>query len=553
MRRQALLASILTLGLGLRAWGMFWGLYDADVSRRPHPDEWTIYWLFHWFTANGNLDPCPNAKTACFLDWGTLYPYIAYAVHWLLLPLQALTPAHSFGPQADTEFVWTVIAGRTTSLVLSTLTIFVVYKLAARAYDEQTGLVAAGITSVSALLIQLAHFGTPDSTTIFLLTCTLYLIVRATEAPDIKVFALAGLLLGLSIGSEYHMVLLAIPLCVAWWGNTENRNPRFLAVAAVAALAAYAVSNVYALVHISSFISATEHTLRIRTVDSSVQYGDRWAAFGPAWLYVIRFPLGYGVGFALAGAMLAGTVWAIIRRTGSDWVLLAWLFAYFMLVTLSPAKFMRYSAPLLPVLAAFTGRAVCDLLRARAMSIARGGLALVTAVAIVTLAYDAAYDGLFSVTDSRLAAAQWVTRHAPPSTRIQFEQLPNGLINLPYFFDGGRYQPCFSEFQSSRLADGARYVLTDSYDLEEHPRILQADVTAFRSTLARDKALRIALTVHHVPELLGWQFPIDGSPHDWRYPSHVITVYASAGNASAVGPSCYPSLAAAHAALYPAQ
>lgn len=287
-------------------------------------------------------------------------------------------------------------------------------------------------------------------------------------------------------------------------------------------------------------------------MDSGLQYGNRWSVFGPAWLYVIRYPLGYGVGFALTAWMLAGACWSLVRRTRADWVLLSWLIVYFVLVSISPAKFMRYSAPLLPVLAVLSGRLMLDLLRMTRPWVRLSTGALMLAAVLFTLVYDGAYVSLFSPTDSRLSAVQWLQRRGPAGTDVVFDQLPNGLINLPYYFAAAGYRPCFSLFRPAALSNQARYVATDNYDLEEHPRITQAAVNSFHHVLQNSGSYRLLLRVHHVPTFLGMTFSIDGSPHDWRYPSHVITVYAkvptTAGTSSG---SCFPTLAAAHDALYP--
>ncbi|MGH2443237.1 MAG: hypothetical protein ACRDFX_08745, partial [Chloroflexota bacterium] len=73
--RRLLLGAILLLGLGLRLWGITWGLHNATITRRPHPDEWVVYYLSQWFQHNHNLNPCPRYPGQCFFDWGSVYPY----------------------------------------------------------------------------------------------------------------------------------------------------------------------------------------------------------------------------------------------------------------------------------------------------------------------------------------------------------------------------------------------------------------------------------------------------------------------------------------------
>jgi len=569
--RGVILAAILLVALGFRLWGITWGLHDANVSRRPHPDEWVLYWVFQWFGASGTLNPCPRAGSACFFDWGSVYLYLAYASHLALSPLLALIPPSTFGARSDPQFIQAALAGRVTSALASAATVVVVYKLCFRAYGSAAGLLAASITALSGLLIQLAHFGTPDMTVSLLMSGSLLAVYTAMERPSVFRFGLAGGMVGLTAGTEYQMALLAIPLTCGCLlaqyelpaGDGQLLAPLWLLAAYLCAGLGFFASNPYILVDFPAFWASIEHTIRIRTVDSGAEYQDRWAAYGPSWLYVIRYPLGYGVGWTLASWLLAGALRAIFRQSKADLLLLSWVIPYLLLVTLSTAKFMRYSAPLLPPLAILAGALAAEALRWRprghiALPRAIAGAALGSALALTSV-YDAAYEGLFTSPDPRAIAARWTEDHIPRGTQVAFEELPDGLINLPYFVSAAGYQPCFSQFQVKRLAGPMRYVMVDSYSLEEHPGASQAQVRRFRDALAQSGGFKLVEHVHYVPTFLGLRFPIDASVHDWRYPARQISIYerqAARGPASQAGTgttqvsSCYPNLQTALVALY---
>jgi 4-amino-4-deoxy-L-arabinose transferase-like glycosyltransferase len=547
--RLSALSLILVVGASFRFWGLTWGLRDANVSRRPHPDEWATYWLFRWFGAHHDLNPCPAQHGQCFFDWGMVYPYVAYLGRAVLSPIFALLPAQAFGPHADTSFVTAVLAGRFVSALASTAAVLVAYRLGSRAYGWPTGLVAALGVAVSGLLIQLAHFATPDSMTVLLASIALLLAYEAACRPTTRRFALAGGAVGLATGCEYHMALLAVPLVVAWAGTSE-RPAGAPPAAILAALAAFLVSNPYSIIDAGGFLAALDHAVRIRTVDSGLQYQGRFAAYGPDWLYLVRYPLGYGVGFPLALWMVGATVWAGVRRRPVDVILLSWILVYGLLITLSPAKFMRYGAPILPPLAVFSARLLVDLL------VSRRALwrSLATTAAVLTLAftasYDAAYAGLFALPDARYAATQWIDHHAATGSRIAFETLPNGLTNLAYFVSSAGYRPCFSQFHAGRIGDDVSLVATDDYQLEEHPRATADQVLAFRRALRQSNAFQKVAQVRYVPTFLGMSFPIDSSPHDWRYPSHEITLYRPLKPLGRSPSLCFPTLRSAIAALY---
>lgn len=544
------LAAIVILGFALRAWGFTWGLYDADISRRPHPDEWTAYWLFHWFGADGNLNPCPHAPTSCFFDWGMAFPYAAYGVHTLAHPLLTSLPIHVFGPQAQTSFVYPVLAGRATSLLLSTLTILVAYKLAEVSYGRAAGLVAASLVALSGLLVQLAHFATPDSTTCLALSSTLLATALFVRAPSLPRFMAAGFLMGVAVSSEYHMALLAIPITFAWI-LAQRRVWWWLVAAFGAALLTYCVINPYILIDFGAFRDAMVHTLRIRTIDSNAQYQGRWAKYDPAWLYVARYPLGYGVGALFAWWYGLGAVWAVVKHKSFEILLLSWIAPYFVLVSVSSAKFMRYSAPLLVPLAVLAAGLSVDLMVWLGRRWARVGVALALGLASAyTFTYDAAYAGMFSSPEPRWVASQWLTRHTPPSSLVGFEELPDGVTNLAYFITTDGFSPCIAQFQTAGLRAPAKFEAIDDYELEEHPRIPQTTVDTFQRALSSSHMYRVVHRVHYVPTFLGMRFPIDDSPHDWRYPSHTITVYAHAATSDPAPSYCFSSLVAAQRALY---
>jgi hypothetical protein len=578
--RLGLLAAIVGLGFLLRAWGLTWGLTNANVSTRTHPDEWTVYWLFRWFDGSGSLNPCPNSHTSCFFDWGMVFPYLAYGLHWLLTPLFWALPGHPFGSHVDQYYVHAVLAGRIVSVVLSTATIVVTYRLATMAFGPATGLLSALLVALSGLLIQLAHFATPDSTMLFFMSLGLLAVYVAYRSPGSQSFRLAGAVIGAAAGTEFHMALLVLPLFVAW----RLANPRqtaWIVEALGFAAGLFVILNPYALIDFPSFLSALDHAVRIRTVDSQIQYQNRWDRYGPAWLFVVQYSLGYGVGYALTVWMLLGAGVALLRRRAADWILLSWVLPYFVLVTISPARFMRYSAPLLVPLAILAARAAVEASH-RAFASRRAGSRssvpppdggrlrptarrLVTAVdapgvsrtllpaaiafaLLYSFTYDAAYAGLFASPDPRLAAESWAAQHVARRSEMAFEQVPDGLVNLPIFMAAAGVRECFADPARISLI-GTPYIALDDFTLDEVAPGNGDDLPKFRAAVEDGSRYRLAYNAHDTPTFLGMTFPIDGSPHDWRYPSHHVAVYELRSLPTTDPPACIRSVAATNAPL----
>jgi hypothetical protein len=143
-----------------------------------------------------------------------------------------------------------------------------------------------------------------------------------------------------------------------------------------------------------------------------------------------------------------------------------------------------------------------------------------------------------------------MTSHASPGSLVAFEQLPNGLVNLPNFVTIDGFRPCITQFKVAQLKGPMTYIMLDSYALDEHPRIAPAMVTRFRRAAMTTGGFREVMTVRYVPTFLGISFPIADSPHDWRYPAHQISIYRRHPSATAIPAQCYQDLGSAIAALY---
>jgi hypothetical protein len=211
---------------------------------------------------------------------------------------------------------------------------------------------------------------------------------------------------------------------------------------------------------------------------------------------------------------------------------------------------MRYGAPLLPPLAVMAALLARDiwLLPARAVrvvSLVGASLSLVW-----TGGYDAAYASQFSRPDARAVAMAWLQSHASPGTPVGVESAPTGLINLPYFVEAAGYRACILRFHPALLRQGENYLVLDNYSLEEHPRIPARQVERFLQALASDPHYTRVDRVHYVPSFLGLAFPIDGSPHDWRYADRVITIYRNVSPAARSVTGCSAVGGASVAALY---
>lgn len=511
-------------GTYFRARGLTWGLYDVDVPRRAHPDEWVVYWLFHWFDTRRRLNPCPGPTTQCFFDWGAVYPTVAYDLREIFLaPLSHLAAA--FGPQADRRDVADLLAGRFVSLAASALLIPTTWIWGRVIASPWTGAAGAAVVAFAALPVQLAHFATPDSTTVLLAALTLLACTLCVRSEAQWGLVGCGTLLGIATGSEYHMALLALPLVVTW--GMTGRRPQILILSALGALVAFIVTNPFVVAEWPKFVAAGIHTLQIRTVQSQSEYQGRFDRYGPDWIYVVRFPLAYGLGVPLTLAVLGGALLSLPRPARTTVLILSWVAPYWVLISVSSAKFMRYGAPLYPALAVLAALGLTRLWAHTSVPLRLASAVLGAAIIIWTSAYLTAYGSLFTGADSRLVAATWMKAHIQRGSQVLFGQAPDGVLNMPYFAQMEGYHPCPLSFNSHLAAESGEYAVWDAYNLEDHPDNSQTQVERFAQALRNPRLFRRVFTIAPHMAILGFRFPLTGSPHDWRYPAHDITIYRS--------------------------
>ncbi len=201
--RRLILALILALALALRLWGLGWGLASGEAL---HPGEWVWQiidslsfgnpsyrgiWTQSFFSLAALLMGLVNTVAAWVLDWLGDYNHAA----------TALLSAR--------------MAGRLTVALMSTAQAGLAYLLARRLFDSVgAGLLAAAMVAVNPLLVAHGHFLSLDAPLGMMVLLCLWVTSLALDAPRTGRWALAGLVLGLTITTKASGVLMA-PL-VAW-------------------------------------------------------------------------------------------------------------------------------------------------------------------------------------------------------------------------------------------------------------------------------------------------------------------------------------------------
>ncbi|GAC1407391.1 MAG: hypothetical protein NVSMB52_20640 [Chloroflexota bacterium] len=202
-------------------------------------------------------------------------------------------------------------------------------------------------------------------------------------------------------------------------------------------------------------------------------------------------------------------------------------------------------------MAVLGARLLLDILNTRVQLFRLTAVGLAGFSVAFSSAYVTAYVSLFAGPQARAVAAEWIDRRTPTHSDLEFEILPTGLTNLPYFVTPRSHRQCFSRFAEHTSIRTGAFLALDEYSLEDHPHISQVKADKFVASLRARGQGQLVFHVSLRPSFLGLAVPLEGTPHDWRYPSHEITIYKMHAPLASTKPQvCFKDIPAALKALY---
>lgn len=430
------LAAVLGGGLGLRLWGVGQGLpyaYNADEADHfvPHAIE-----MFEQGTLNPHYFANPPAFT--------------YVLHFLFAIAYggASGAEHAFAVRP--EAVYTL--ARVAAAVLGTAALWLLYATGARLFNRAVGLLAAAIEAVAFLPVFYAHLALNDAPTLAPATLSLLGSAGVLRKGRLRDHLIAGVGLGLACATKYTAGIVVLPLlaavvarrldaraarakpggsAVAEGDATEGAGQRAragmralagIALAGIAALAAFLIANPYALLDYHSFHAELVHQSAL-SAESQGKLGAPKEGGLVYYLWSFTWGLGWAPALAALGGALA--IWRHERRLGWLLVPAALLFVAFM--GLQGRYFGRWLMPIFPIACLLGAFFVWQLARWAARPLSepapRAALTalLVAALLVQGLVYSVHAGVVLSRADTRNLTRQWMLAHIPAGAKIVAE------------------------------------------------------------------------------------------------------------------------------------
>ncbi len=545
----------------LRLWGLTWGLPDDTHLFSYHPDEYFSLATVLSVALEG--DPNPH-----FFNYGTLYMSLVAVVARFAHHL----PIH--GPEDLTKAMpQLILDARLLTVALGVLTVVLVFGVGRSLFGRTAGLAAAASLAVMPLHAVHGHYATVDVPATFsMVLCLLFtapILAYATVsrrrgrsrsrafAPG-RLYFLAGAAAGLAAATKYNGGLAIIfPLAAHVLSNGRGGRgtrawlrliDRRVALTVGALVLGFIIGCPYALLSPAEWWGSAESFQGVSYELHHMRVGEHPAveATPPGPVFHLVGSLAYGLGWPMLVLALAAVVYAVVKRRRRDWLLLSFLAAWFIMISLANVRYMRYAIPMLPILALLIGRMLNGFMqRAREPQsrLRRVGLQALRIAAVAALCHALVYtwaydDAMASVTGTGGARADCLLRAGAGVGDAV------GLIWPPWFchppvayVNGGamlRAMPIWRQFRRSPYEVRALgydppqqlpefYVVT-SFELRDHERV---GTEAWRN-VSQMLATHYTHVVQYDPAGQLGKLPgadMHNAPMDWLYPFPQINVY----------------------------
>ncbi|MDZ4869059.1 MAG: glycosyltransferase family 39 protein [Alphaproteobacteria bacterium] len=275
-------------------------------------------------------------------------------IYWM----QAVTAGWLTGePHND---IW---AYRIPSVLAGIFAVLFVFGLGRKLFDEEVGLISAGILASSLLVIGESHIAKTDAVLFAcvaaaqLLIAEFFLAARqGAPQPKVRYSALMGLAIGIGILVKGPMILFFVGLTVIAVSIWERRWGWIMSMRPIFALGIIILINVPWLVAIGLVTKGEYFTEAIGQDFLGKALSSQESHWGPPGYYLVSLLVGFWPGWLF---LAPGIVYAIARsREGAVRFLLAWIIPAWIILELAPTKLPHYPLPVYPALALLCGAAV---------------------------------------------------------------------------------------------------------------------------------------------------------------------------------------------------
>lgn len=463
---------------------LLWILLAATILRfaglnwampyRPHPDEWNMANAITRLNPKDQLNPH-------FFAYGQFPLYLSYFSASIYNQIPWINK-----PTIDTNEATFFL--RFYSALASVITVVFIYLIAGKLLNKQFAVVASVLAVFSPGMIQNAHFGTTEALLTLFFTVIICLSLKLHDNFDIKTILLAGIVLGMAVGSKLSGLAFGLPVFVVFVleaiKSVREKKFRHLFYIPILGLFFLGIVSISAIIfspHLVVSFKDSRSTLRyeatVATGDSRVFYTRQYLKTTPVVFQLIKvFPYTNGLTVLLFGLIgLVLSLVAVINPKGMKkkraywFILIVSFLGYFLSQAFLFAKWTRFMAPVFPffpILALF----VWSLLKKEIKNTKLFRM-LFTAYCFLAIIPAIYFSSIYFIPDIRFIASEWIYKNIPSGSAILFDT--GNVMDIPALPPTYNYKPPTTNYQTTSFDF---YGLDENKDL--YPKLLDKLVEA---------------------------------------------------------------------------
>lgn len=464
-----LLCIILVGGSILRFYGIEWG-----VPRRP-------YWRYHYqdegFTLGLILRMEPSELNPHYFINPTFHYYtlllsvkIASVIGYIQpfsLPIRTDNMGQPLEGVSSSDYARMFYIGKIVSILQGIILIFLVFLIGRNLYNAVVGLLAAALTAVLPTLVFQSHMFVVDAPGVFWLAVAFwFLTTRVRGTKKVLWYIIAGVLIGIAIGTKYTNILVVIPFfCQVYMTNRESQTTFFgravnknTILTLAVAIAVFFLTSPHIILSFNEFLYGD-------SAGFGGIFGERgfvtYNRYGINLLSPFTISTFHSLLLPLTLVAVFGVCYLIYQKRDNDKLLLAYIVPFYVLLILNASPHLRHFLSVLPFLMLATGRLLADIITYKKHRIIQYvGILILVIVVLHPLAFSLAFLRRMNTHDTRIECADWIKENMTKKT----------VIGLATFFPFN-YTPPLESFTRN-------FVVTD-YD---YRRLLQTEPHFFLIT-----------------------------------------------------------------------
>lgn len=346
-------------------------------------------------------------------------------------------------------------AGRTIAAVVDAGSVLLLFFLGRRMFGSTVGLLASTLAAFTVINIQLTHFYRPESFVILLALGTFWWLLNVLEHGQRRDHILLGVVVGLSFAFRASGAPLLVPVfatyaVLAWRrsgagdvGLAAAMRTLFPAalMAGAVAFVTFAILQPYALLDFHKFFGDLGWETGVARNAGSVPYTLMYLGTPRTGIYEIQqsslWALGLPLGILAWLGLALSTARGFFRQHVGELLLVAWAVSLLLIIVTFEVKFLRYIAPILPIMVLLGSRWIItayDWARERSTILTRVVLGAIAIVVISTVWYGIAFVGIYSKDHPGIQASKWVNENvAAGSVVLTDNHWDEGFPNLGKF------------------------------------------------------------------------------------------------------------------------